>query len=244
MSIENRLAAKERAKKARRNAVLKKVGPVLVIAVAALLIFGIYFLHKDLTESNYSKGLTKDGKIKGYNAKSCLSDFPDLNSIDIKAEEVSAEAVGEEIEKQMKALIEAKKSADADADGKDADDKASGIGAATVACPEREFEGVHGYDGGVDARENNAVVAAIAASFVERTTPKVAGGREKKAVAVRASEAATFHTVLCCPLAGGIVHHFLPLYKGGGTPSVVGGGGIVAGLQDGQVVGETVVAIR
>lgn len=123
MSIENRLAAKERAKKARRNAVWKKVGPVLVIAVAALLIFGIYFLHKDLTEINYSKGLTKDGKIKGYNAKSCLSDFPDLNSIDIKAEEVSAEAVGEEIEKQMKALIEAKKSADADADGKDADGK-------------------------------------------------------------------------------------------------------------------------
>lgn len=123
MSIENRLAAKERAKKARRNAVWKKVGPILVIAVAALLIFGIYFLHKDLTEINYSKGLTKDGKIKGYNAKSCLSDFPDLNSIDIKAEEVTAEAVGEEIEKQMKALIEAKKSADADADGKDADGK-------------------------------------------------------------------------------------------------------------------------
>ena len=92
--------------------------------------------------------------------------------------------------------------------------------------------------------ERTRPVAAIAASFLERTTPKVAGGREKKAVAVRASEAATFHTVLCCPLAGGIVHHFLPLYKGGGTPSVVGGGGIVAGLQDGQVVGETVVAIR
>ena len=123
MSIENRLAAKERAKKARRNAVWKKVGPILVIAVAALLIFGIYFLHKDLTEINYSKGLTKDGKIKGYTAKSCLSDFPDLNSIDIKAEEVSDEAVGEEIEKQMKALIEAKKSADADADGKEEEKK-------------------------------------------------------------------------------------------------------------------------
>ena len=49
MSIESRLAAKERARKARRNAVLKKVGPVLFIAVAALLIWGIYTLSKDIT---------------------------------------------------------------------------------------------------------------------------------------------------------------------------------------------------
>ena len=121
MSIESRLAAKERAKKARRNAVLKKVGPVLFIAVAALLIWGIYALSKDINEINYSKGLTKDGKIKGYNAKDCLTGFPDLNAIDIALEEPTEEEIGEKTETIMKALISSKESAEKTEDAADTD---------------------------------------------------------------------------------------------------------------------------
>ena len=108
MSIERRLAAKERALKARRKAFWKKAGPILIIVAAVLLVWGVYALNKSLTEINYSKGITKDGKIKGYNAKDCLNGLPNLDSIDIKVEEVTDELVGERIEKQMKSLIESK----------------------------------------------------------------------------------------------------------------------------------------
>lgn len=108
MSIERRLAAKERALKARRKAFWKKAGPILIIAAAVLLVWGVYALNKSLTEINYSKGISKDGKIKGYNAKDCLNGLPNLDSIDIKAEEVTDEMVGERVEKQMKTLIAAK----------------------------------------------------------------------------------------------------------------------------------------
>ena len=108
MSIERRLAAKERALKARRKAFWKKAGPILIIVAAVLLVWGVYALNKSLTEINYSKGISKDGRIKGYNAKDCLNGLPNLDSIDIKAEEVTDEMVGERVEQQMKTLIAAK----------------------------------------------------------------------------------------------------------------------------------------
>ena len=56
--------------------------------------------------------------------------------------------------------------------------------------------------------ERTRPVEAVAASVVERTARKVASGGQKEAVAVRASIASPVDSVLCCPLAGGVVLQF------------------------------------
>ena len=91
--------------------------------------------------------------------------------------------------------------------------------------------------------ERTRPVDAMAPSDVERTVPTVASGGQKESVAVRAGEASSFHSVLCGPCGCGVVHQFFPLFFCRGTPAIVGGGGIVAGLKDDPAVGIAAVAI-
>ncbi len=78
--------------------------------------------------------------------------------------------------------------------------------------------------------ERTRPVVAVVPVAVERTVPAEAGGGKKETVTIGAGEAATVHAVLRCPLDGGVVNQFLPLFLCWGTTAIVGCGGIVAKL--------------
>lgn len=107
MSIESRLAAKERSRKARRKSAVKKWCAILILPVLALIIFAGYRIHKSATTLDYSKYLAKDGTIKGVDARKYLSEFPDLNTIELDFEPTE-ESINTKMESTMKSLQEAK----------------------------------------------------------------------------------------------------------------------------------------
>lgn len=87
MSIESRLAAKKRAQEARKKATLKKLAPVIVIAVIAVIVgavFGIKAIIKyNKNHVDFTKYLNEDGTIRGYAAKDCVKNLPDLSTIPV-----------------------------------------------------------------------------------------------------------------------------------------------------------------
>ena len=93
--------------------------------------------------------------------------------------------------------------------------------------------------------ERTRPVAAVRANVVELVVPTVARSGQEETVAVRGGEEPTVHAILGRPSMGGVLVKFLPLSIGGHAPPIapVGRGGIVARLEDGQIVGIAVVAI-
>ena len=104
MSVESRLAAKERSRKARRKASAKKWTAILFLPVLALIIVAIVLIYKYVTAIDYSRHIAKDGTVKGVTAKDCFSAFPDLNAIDIKVAEITDEELEEAVISKMKDL--------------------------------------------------------------------------------------------------------------------------------------------
>ena len=100
MSIERRLAAKERSRKARRKAAVKKWTAILIVPVLLLCVLIGYLIYKSVTTVNYSKYIAKDGTIQGVVAKECFSEFPNLDDIT-----VDCEPTDDEIQTKLKATI-------------------------------------------------------------------------------------------------------------------------------------------
>ena len=100
MSIESRLAAKERSRKARRKAAAKKWTAILIVPVLLLCVLIGYLIYKSVTTVNYSKYIAKDGTIQGVVAKECFSEFPNLDDIT-----VDCEPTDEEIQTKLKNTI-------------------------------------------------------------------------------------------------------------------------------------------
>ena len=86
MSIENRLAAKKRSAKARKRAKMKsaiELGLIILIPVVILLIVLLIYNNIKSKEKNYSKYLTSEGVIEGYNALDSVT-LPDFKDLGIK----------------------------------------------------------------------------------------------------------------------------------------------------------------
>ena len=100
--------------------------------------------------------------------------------------------------------------------------------------------------GRVVGAERPRPVEAAGAGVVELRVPTDAGsGQEERLSVLLRGELAAFHAVLRHPLVCRVRQQLVPLRLGGRAPAAapVGGGGVVARLQSGQVVGETVGSI-
>ncbi|MBQ6104591.1 MAG: hypothetical protein IJL03_01450 [Lachnospiraceae bacterium] len=102
MSVERRLAAKERARKARRRATTKKAATILFIPVLVLVIVATILIVKQIKKLDYSKYLSEDGKIEGRAAADYFLDYPDLNTFQVDITAVTDDDVKKEIISRIK----------------------------------------------------------------------------------------------------------------------------------------------
>lgn len=110
MSIERRLAAKERSRKARTKATVKKWAAILCLPVLAVIILSGYLIYKSVTTVNYSKYISKDGTIQGVSPRECFSEFPNLDDVVI-----DIEPTDDEVQAKLKSTIQSLEEAAKDA---------------------------------------------------------------------------------------------------------------------------------
>ena len=110
MSIENRLAAKKRSAKARKKAKVKAafdLALIILIPVVVLVIVFIVINNIKSQEIDYSKHLTADGYVEGYDLSKEVT-LPELTyeAMNIKYEDFAPESQG--IEDQIAIELKAK----------------------------------------------------------------------------------------------------------------------------------------
>ena len=137
MSVESRLAAKERSRKARRKAAAKKWTAILFLPVLALIIVTIVLIYKYATALDYSRHIAKDGTVKGVTAKDCFSAFPDLNAIDIKVAEITDAELEEAVISKMKDLDSSLSTTTTDGSGTTADGETKTDGETTTEAEKK-----------------------------------------------------------------------------------------------------------
>ncbi len=112
MSVERRLAAKERSRKARtraiRNRILKVVGILAAIAILVGLVLLILDATIDIFPLNYSKYLSEDNKFEGKSAKEYLSELPNPDEFKPKEIDISDADVNSAAASSIKSILNKK----------------------------------------------------------------------------------------------------------------------------------------
>lgn len=110
MSVERRLAAKERSRKARtraiRNRILKVAGILAAIAILAGLVLLILDATIDIFPLNYSKYLSEDNKFEGKSAKEYLSELPNPDEFKPKEIDISDADVNSAAASSIKSILD------------------------------------------------------------------------------------------------------------------------------------------
>ncbi len=112
MSVERRLAAKERARKARsravRNRILKVVGILAAVALLVGLVLLILDAAFDIFPLNYSKYISEDNKFEGKSPKEYLSELPNPDEFQPKDISITDEEVNSAVASSVKQLLKDK----------------------------------------------------------------------------------------------------------------------------------------